>query len=174
MKIRKLISFIILTFILILFNSCSKNDNDSAINQIDSQVKLENDNNQKNDNNVKQEIDKAAQQILENDKFLKSQEGIEFQAGSWRLSKAYFDGDRKYIQNNMLNTTKDINCYSENKGFSKIEYMIFRFLDYDAENKSANAEYIIKMEKTDSFIYLDFKMKLDNGKWKIITYGLDA
>ncbi len=74
----------------------------------------------------------------------------------------------------MLKTTKDINCYSENEGFSKIEYMIFRFLDYDAENQSANAEYIIKMEETDSFMYFDFKMKLDKGKWKIVTYGLDA
>ncbi len=172
MKTKILVAFIILTFILILSNGCSKNDSD--INSIESQVKLEKADSKKNYIYAKQELDKATQQILENDKFLKGQEGTEFQADSWRLSKAYFDGDREYIQNNMLKTTKDINCYSENKGFSKIEYMIFRFLGYDAKNQSANAEYIIKMEETDSFMYFDFKMKLDKGKWKIITYGLDA
>lgn len=172
MKTKTLKVFIIFTFILILFNGCSKNDSD--INSIESQVELKKAGSQKNYIYAKQELDKATQQILENDKFLKSQEGIEFQADSWRLSKAYFDGDRKYIQNNMLKTTKDINCYSENEGFSKIEYMIFRFLDCDAENQSANAEYIIKMEETDSFMYFDFKMKLDKGKWKVVTYGLDA
>lgn len=169
MKSRKYRLLIIGMFALLFLIGCEKVN--PAANNIDSKVQMEI---QKDDNKQQHEADKATQQILDDNKFLKSQEGLEFQANSWKLAKAYFNGNKKYIRDNLLDLQKDIHCYNVDKGFSKIDYMIFRFTEYDPGSKSAKAEYIVKMENTDSLAYFDFTLKLINGKWKIVSYGLDA
>lgn len=120
-----------------------------------------------------QQIDSNAQQLLDNKEFLNSIEGMDYQFKSWHFAKAFFNGDLEYIKNHLMDSNK-LEDYNYKNQFNKIQGLIFRFHEYDNKTKLAYGEYIVQVNKDDGLIYLEFRMILDNGEWKIISYSVDA
>lgn len=151
---RLFLTFLIVLILSVLFISCDKKS--STVDKTN-------------------QIDVATQKILDNDKFLKSEEGQDFQINAWKFAKAFLDGDLEYIKSNLI-TPKDYDeIYSYQNKFSNLEYMLFRFNNFDNKTKIAQGDYILLFNQNiyDGNIYLEFTMKLDNGKWKIIDYVVE-
>lgn len=118
--------------------------------------------------------DSQTQQILSNNKFLNSSEGMDYQKSAWYFTKAFLNGDLEYIKDNLVDPN-ELEDYGYKNQFSKAEYMIYRIYDYDDKAKTVYGEYIIQINKDDGCIYLEFRMILDkDGEWKIVNYSLDA
>lgn len=151
MKLQKRIAIIFILALTILFIGCNKKIT-----------------------TIEQKIDPKTQQILENNTFLNSTDGMKYQKSAWYFAKAFFNGDMDYIKKN-LSDSSQLEDYGYKKLFSKIDFITYRIFEYDSKTKTVYGEYIFAVDKNDGFRYLDFEMNLDDsGEWKIKSYSVDA
>lgn len=153
---RNRLIFPILFALILVFNGCGKQSS-----------------------TIEQNIDSMTQKILDDDNFLCSAEGMQFQISAWYFAKAFYNGDMEYIKNNALNPNKlaklnKLMDYNHKDQFSEIEYIIFRIHEYNDKTKSVDGEYVVKIGPDDGCEYLEFRMTLDNDEWKIVKYSVDV
>jgi hypothetical protein len=117
--------------------------------------------------------DPKIQQIIDNNDFLTSFEGTQYQISSFYFARAFLKSDYDYIKENLLDQS-NLEKYDYKKQLSDIECMVARMHKYDKQNQTVNGEYMLQISKDDSFFYLEFTMKLVDGKWKIVDYQVDA
>lgn len=132
--------------------------------------------NSKKEPTTEQKVDSTTQKILDNELFLRSTEGMEFQISAWYFAKAFYNGDIEYIKNKALNPNdlSDMMDYNHKNQFSEIEYLIFRIHEYNIKTKSVYGEYVVKIGSNDACEYLEFRMTLHDGEWKIEKYSVDV
>ncbi|WP_455714493.1 hypothetical protein [Anaerosporobacter sp.] len=102
--------------------------------------------------------------------FLNSEQGWAFKSKCFEFLKSYLAGDEAYIKSSLV---KQEDIYAYGHTFDQLQYMEFRFINYDEATKTANADYILEPESEDSFDYLDLTLQLIDGEWKVLSYGLE-
>lgn len=121
----------------------------------------------------KEQSNPELQQILDNNEFINSFEGTQYQINAYYFVKAFLNGDYKYIQENLVDTSK-LDKYDYKDQFTTTECMYFRLREYDKQEQLVHGEYAIQLTKDSGYIYLEFNMQLIDGTWKIIDYQLEA
>lgn len=124
-------------------------------------------------NSTVNSTDSKLQQIIDNNDFLNSFEGTQYQISSYYFVKAFFNGDYTYITDNLIDKS-NLDEYDYKDQFSKLECMFFRLHEYNKQEQIVHGEYAIQLSKDKGYFYLEFNMQLIDNKWKIINYQLDA
>lgn len=119
---------------------------------------------------IEEETTKADQEKVDYSDFLYSEQGWAFKSKCFEFLKAYLSGDESYIKSSLV---KQEDIYTYGHTFDELQYMEFRFINYDEATKTANADYILEPKSEDSFDYLDLTLQLIDGEWKVLFYGLE-
>lgn len=169
---RRLCILLVLLVLLSIFNGWSSR-NDTATAQYEKQTNCQNELTSEEEllPNLPVEKDTTYKELLSNDRFLKSSQGIAFQALCYKVAKAYYSGDMEYITKISFDNPYAVDDTSD---FSEIDTMIFRLLEYEEETKEAFADYMVQPNAGEAFEYLQIRMKQIEGEWKLISLGLDA
>lgn len=176
---KKPILVLLITMITIFCISCSKetpSSDNSNLQELANTVTptVEKDNTQEAKDDVSTtETDSKLQQIIDNNEFLNSFEGSQYQISAYYFVKAFLNGDYKYISENLIDNN-NLDEYDYKDQFSKIECMYFRLHEYNKQEQTVHGEFVIQLTKDSGYFYLEFNMQLIENKWKIINYQLDA
>ena len=189
MILKKTIQVCLIAIMLVICSSCNKEN--SASNNSNLQETTNTINSAVKNDDTKEEIkevktteidtiistvdltDSELQQIINNNEFMNSFEGTQYQISSYYFVKAFLNGDYTYITENIIDKS-NLSEYEYKDQFSKIECMYFRLREYDKEEQKVHGEYAIQLSKDHGYFYLEYSMQLIDSKWKIIEYLLDA
>lgn len=175
--------FVICCFciVMVIFCSCDKKNsaqNNSSLletNNIINTATNKEESQEVNDYAIQKEelSNPELQQILDNNEFINSFDGTQFQISAYYFVKAFLDGDYNHIQKNIMDKS-NLDKYEYKDQFSNIECMFFRLHGYNKQEQIVHGEYAIQLTKDSGYLYLEFNMQLMEGTWKIIDYQLDA
>lgn len=181
MQFKKKFVIFCLFIVMVVFCSCDKKNsaqNESSLqetnNIINTATKKEDSQKVNNDAIQKEEQSNPEfQQILDNNEFINSFDGTQYQINAYYFVKAFLNGNYNYIQKNIIDES-NLDKYEYKDQFSNIECMFFRLHEYNKQEQIVHGEYAIQLSKDSGYLYLEFNMQLIDGTWKIIDYQLDA